>query len=186
VNFKKNSILFGIFLCLWLILACDFLGGTEKPVEATQVPVSENLQATTQVLITQMAQTSQARIQALPPTAVLPTALPSTGPQFRDAHMIKDDFSSEALGWPLFDDGKTILKYENNSYSFQIKEPDLFDWAYLPIDFSPSEISFDVVSPQSLQDGTFGVFCNFQDEKNYNYMDVFLCYANRCGPKIHQ
>ena len=179
MNFKKNFILLGIFICLLLILACDFLGGSEKSVESTKVPVSENLQATTQVLITQMAQTSQARIQALPPTAVPPTpvpptALPSTNSQFRDAHVFKDDFSSEALGWPLFDDGKTILKYENNSYCFQIKEPDLFDWAYFPIDFSPSEISFDVVSPQSLQDGTFGVFCNFQDEKNYNYVEVDL------------
>jgi len=179
MNFKKNFILFGIFMCLLFILACDFFGGSEKTVEVTQAPVSENLQATTQVLITQMAQTSQARIQAIPPTTVPPTAVPPTtvaptSPQFRDAHIFKDDFSSEALGWPLYDDGKTILKYENNSYSFQIKEPDLFDWAYFPIDFFPSEISFDVVSPQSLQDGTFGVFCNFQDEDNYTYVEVDL------------
>jgi len=179
MNFKKNFILFGIFMCLLFILACDFFGGSEKTVEVTQAPVSENLQATTQVLITQMAQTSQARIQtmpatAVPPTAELPTAASSNSPQFRDAHIFKDDFSTEVMGWPLFDDGKTILKYEDNSYSFQIMKPDFYDWAYFPIDFSPSEISFDVLSPQSLQDGTFGVFCNYQDEKNYNYIEVDL------------
>jgi hypothetical protein len=78
MNFKKNNVLLGIFICLLVLLACDFLGGNEKPVEVTQAPVSENLQATTQVLITQMAQTSQARIQAMPPTAVPPTAVPPT------------------------------------------------------------------------------------------------------------
>jgi hypothetical protein len=69
---RKNLVYLSIFACLLILLACDFFGGSEMPVQDTQEPKSENLQATTQVLVTQMAQTSQARIQAMPPTAEPP------------------------------------------------------------------------------------------------------------------
>ena len=78
---KKYLVYIGICGILLIMLACDFsLGGTELPIEDTLAPESENLQATMQVLITQMAQTSQARIQAMPPTTMPlpPTAVPPT------------------------------------------------------------------------------------------------------------
>ena len=90
-----------------------------------------------------------------------------TGNQRLDDNSIFDDFSSDALGWPLFDDGKTILKYENQAYSFQIAEPDYIDWAYFPVDFIPYEIWFDVQGFPGQQDGTFGVFCQYQDVDNH-------------------
>ncbi len=76
---RKNLAYFGICTILLFILACEFsLGGNESPTAEAQEPEGENLQATTQVLITQMAQTSQAIIQGLPPTItpLLPTAVP--------------------------------------------------------------------------------------------------------------
>jgi hypothetical protein len=76
---RKNLVYFGICIILLFILACEFsLGGNEAPTAEAQDPEGENLQATTQVLITQMAQTSQAIIQALPPTItpLPPTAVP--------------------------------------------------------------------------------------------------------------
>lgn len=56
-----------------------------------------------------------------------PSGLTLTGDQQLNVNYLYDDFSSEALGWPVFDDGKTILKYENGQYSFQITEADTFD-----------------------------------------------------------
>lgn len=97
-----------------------------------------------------------------------------TGGQRLDDHSLYDDFSSEALLWPVFDDGKTIIKYENETYSFQIAEPDYYDWAYFPVDFTPYEIWFDVQGPAGLQEGTFGVFCHLEDADNYYYAEFDL------------
>lgn len=97
-----------------------------------------------------------------------------TGDQRVDDHSLYDDFSSDALGWPVFDDGKTIIQYENEAYSFQIAEADYVDWAYFPVDFIPYEIWFDVQGLSGQQDGTFGVFCQFQDVDNYYYAEFDL------------
>jgi hypothetical protein len=97
-----------------------------------------------------------------------------TGNQYLDDSTLIDDFSSQALEWPVFDDGLTILQYENQAYSFQITEPDYYDWAYAPTPFYPSYIMFDVWGLPGEQDGTFGVFCQYQDEVNYYYVEFDL------------
>ena len=114
--------------------------------------------------------------RTVPPPATVPadSDLPLTGEQRQDDHSIYDDFSSDALGWPVYDDGKTIIKYENEAYSFQIAEPEYIDWAYFPVDFIPYEIWFDVQGPPGQQDGTFGVFCQYQDVDNHYYVEFDL------------
>jgi hypothetical protein len=97
-----------------------------------------------------------------------------TGEQHLDDHSLYDDFSSDALGWPVFDDGRTILKYENEVYSFQITEPEYIDWAYFPVNFIPYEIWFDVQGLPGQQDGTFGIFCQYQDVDNHYYVELDL------------
>jgi hypothetical protein len=174
------------------------------PTAATSLPEPARYQTMTalaqleQELILQMtqnAQNQQPTATQVPPQATptaiqppapspepadtqppAPTLEPATtsGSQSRDDHSLVDDFSTTALGWPVYDDGQTILQYENGAYSFQVKEPGLYDWAYFPVDFYPSEISFDVSSPQAAQDGTFGIFCHYQDEENYYYVEFDL------------
>jgi len=114
--------------------------------------------------------------QTVPPPATAETDSGSTltGGQRLDDHSFYDDFSSETLMWPTFDDGKTIIKYENEAYSFQIAEPDFIDWAYFPVDFIPYEIWFDVQGLPGQQDGTFGVFCQYQDVDNHYYAEFDL------------
>jgi hypothetical protein len=122
----------------------------------------------------------QTSIPILPePTSTsTPTPVPSgptlTGDQQLDEFYLYDDFSSEALGWPVFDDGTTILQYENGQYSFQVAEPDYYDWAYTPVDFPATDIWFDVQGLSGEQNGTFGVFCQFLDEDNYYYVEFDL------------
>ena len=97
-----------------------------------------------------------------------------TGEQSLTDHSLYDDFSSDALGWPVYDDGKTIIKYENDAYSIQIAEPEYIDWVYFPVDFIPYEIWFDVQGLPGLQDGTFGVFCQYLDIDNHYYVEFDL------------
>jgi hypothetical protein len=114
--------------------------------------------------------------QTVPPSATAQSdSSPTlTGDQRLDDHSLFDDFSSEALGWPIYDDGKTILKYESGAYSFQIAEPETIDWAYFPVNFIPYEIWFDVQGLPGQQDGSFGVFCQYQDVDNHYYAEFNL------------
>jgi len=132
-----------------------------EPVVTVQVLPSETLPEPT---------------QTVPPPATVPADSDSTltGEQRQDDHSIYDDFSSDALGWPVYDDGKTIIKYENEAYSFQIAEPEYIDWAYFTVDFIPYEIWFDVQGLPGQQEGTFGVFCQYQDVDNHYYVEFDL------------
>jgi hypothetical protein len=150
-----------------------------QPGPATSLP------ATSIPVVTVPVQPSEPTDLPAPTLISFPTTVPTdssptdfgstlTGDQRLDDHSLFDDFSSGALGWPIVDDGKTTLKYENQAYSFQIKEPEYYDWAYIPVDFIPYEISFDVQGLAGSQDGTFGVFCQFQDADNYYYVEFDL------------
>ena len=113
------------------------------------------------------------------PTLSATVQPPATGPsltgsQEANEYRIYDDFSSDALGWPVFDDGKAIMKYEDGQYSIQIKEAEYFDWAFMPVGFSPFEIWFDIKGVDGPQNGTAGVFCQYQDEDNYYYVEFDL------------
>lgn len=149
--------------------AMPALGETATLIPATSMPV-----------LTVPAQPVQPTVPPDPSPIPTPIVLPTesgptlTGDQRMDDHSLYDDFSSEALGWPIFDDGKTILKYENGAYSFQIAEPGYIDWAYFPVDFIPYEIWFDVQGLPGQQDGSFGVFCQFQDVDNHYYVEFDL------------
>jgi len=126
------------------------------------------------------------------PTAVAPTETPwptaepteapspspeepvFTGNQYRDEFSLFDDFSSKALEWSEYDDGISIIQYEQEAYSFQVTGKDYFDWAYAPVDFWPNAIQFDVWGLPGTQNGTFGVFCQFQDIDNYYFVEIDL------------
>jgi hypothetical protein len=97
-----------------------------------------------------------------------------TGKQELSEYRLYDDFSSDALGWPVADDGKISLQYEDEQYSFEVVEPDYYVWAHVPVDFSPIDIWFDVKMTAGPPNGTYGVFCQFQDENNYFYIEFDL------------
>ncbi|MEJ2759346.1 MAG: hypothetical protein P8046_12770 [Anaerolineales bacterium] len=100
-------------------------------------------------------------------------SMPSDG-QYQDEFTLIDDFSSNTFGWIEYEDEITILKFENGAYSFQVLEPTYYDWSYVPVDFSPTFITFDVYGLPGDQDGTFGLFCQYQDETNYYYVEIDL------------
>jgi hypothetical protein len=103
-----------------------------------------------------------------------PSASGLTGNQQLEEHALYDDFSSDALGWPVYDDGKTITKYENQTYSIQVTEREDAEWAFFPVDFIPNEIGFDVQAAPGHQDGSFGVLCQYQDYDNHYYVEFDL------------
>lgn len=94
--------------------------------------------------------------------------------QYRDEFTLMDDFSSNAFDWVEYEDDITVIKFEGGAYSFQILQPEYYDWAYIPVNFYPTFITFDVTGLPGEQDGTFGVMCQYQDEYNYYYVEFDL------------
>jgi hypothetical protein len=113
----------------------------------------------------------------LEPAATLPNL---TGNQYLDEFTMIDDFSSNAFGWPVRDENLSIIQFEDEAYSIQIKHDEFFydqghlDYALIPVPFTPSYIQFDVWALAGEQDGTFGVFCQYRDNFNYYYIDFNL------------
>jgi hypothetical protein len=150
---------------------------------ATQIPlnpinqdisVTEFEEPSPQPSITSTLQPSNTQFPSPTHTmTIMPTATETiqSGNQVLDDSRIVDDFSSQLLGWPEINDGEKILKYENGGYSFQLFEKDSFDVVHLPVSFNPSEISFSVRGFEGFDDGTFGIFCHFQDQNNYYYVE---------------
>jgi len=101
-----------------------------------------------------------------------------TGGQYVSDTEMFDDFSSDSLGWLEFDDGSTILKYENQMYSFEITETDYLDWTYVPAPFYPSTIQFDVQARPGEVDGSVGVNCLYLDESNHYYVEIDLGFQD--------
>jgi len=128
----------------------------------------------TVVVVTPTSETAPLLPAPSPAPAPTDSAPTLTGSQYVDEYSLYDDFSSDALNWPVYDDGKTIMKYENETYSIQIAEAEYIDWAYIPVDFAPYEIWFDVQGAPGEQDGTFGVFCQYQDVDNHYYVEFSL------------
>lgn len=117
-------------------------------------------------------------IQPIPTSSFDPGTGPTipglTGEQVYEGTYFFDDFSSDALGWPVANDEKAILQYENGQYGFQVLQPEKFDWAYPPIDFLATDFWFDVQGLPGEQNGTFGVFCQDQDIDNYYFVEFDL------------
>lgn len=146
----------------------QILPATQEP---TLVLVESPTPEPSQTPTPEPTQTPKPTLTFTPTIEPSPTTVTGTGNQYLDDYRIVDDFSSNTFGWPEMDDGRKILKFEEGGYSFQLKEKDGFDVVYLPVSFKPSEISFDVKGVEGDQDGTYGIFCHFQDEYNYYYVE---------------
>ena len=110
------------------------------------------------------------------PQPLLPVATDEVQPlePFSNETGFFDDFSARTFGWLEIDEARRIVQYEDGAYSFQMYARDDFDVVDLPVEFSPEEIAFDVQGVEGMDDGTFGVFCQYQDQSNYYYAEFDL------------
>jgi hypothetical protein len=97
-----------------------------------------------------------------------------TGKQERTDSRIFDDFSSNYLEWYQYDSDSYSILIENGKLNFKIKTADNSAYAELPVSFTPYEFSFDVSSPDAVQDGSFGVNCNYNDDDNRYFLEFDL------------
>lgn len=105
------------------------------------------------------------------PTATTPNL---TGNQYLDNTTLIDDFSSDSLGWPVVSGGDATIQYENETYTIQVRGANSTEIAIAPAPFNPSYILFDVWRTPGVQQGTFSVFCQYQDARNYYFIEFDL------------
>jgi hypothetical protein len=97
----------------------------------------------------------------------------SSGYSYLDDSSLYDDFSTQDLGWAVYDDTVGDQGYENGEYYIHVTESAYVIWSYLPGDFYPDTIEFDARLADGYEaNGTLGVMCNYQDENTYTYVDI--------------
>jgi len=116
--------------------------------------------------------------QAIPtPTPVPSDPLTPPDPgenQYQTDHSIYDDFSTFSLDWKEGSDDVGAWGYENGAYFIDVIQPGYMLWKFPPVSFQPTTAEFDAVAPSGPQDGTFGVICHYQDEDNFDYVEIDL------------
>jgi hypothetical protein len=97
----------------------------------------------------------------------------SSSYSYLDDSSLYDDFSTQDLGWAVYDDTVGDQGYENDEYYIHVTESAYVIWSYLPGDFYPDTIEFDARLADGYEaNGTLGVMCNYQDENTYTYVDI--------------
>lgn len=164
-----------VILCLCGVAVGAFylLGNTVRDY-ATDLGF-EDILPTEYVSIIEETPIQEEVIEPTESVAILPTDEPTSSEgQYQDEYTFMDDFSSNAFDWTEYEDDITVVKLEDEAYSFQILEPEYYDWAYIPTSFFPTFITFDVYGLPGEQNGTFGLMCQYQDENNYYYTEIDL------------
>ncbi|MBN2045597.1 MAG: hypothetical protein JW757_11295 [Anaerolineales bacterium] len=182
-----------VLLCLCVLLAGAFyflgdrlaegLGGFDIPgmtgeiedfIETGELPLP-----TLDVAVEPESTDELPTEQPVEPTQSDPGPL---SPQKSDQTAFFDNFSSDALDWPVIDGEITVLKYENQAYSMEIREPDYLDGVYIPTLFFPTTVRFDAWGPPGEQGGTIGVECRIQEQDDvltdYYFVDIDLYHRD--------
>lgn len=178
---KRNKWLLPVGIgCIVILCLCGGLVGGFFLVRDTATGYISDL-GFEDILPTEMVSIIEETLVPMEATEVPEIAVPTSAGdtensngQYQDEFSFMDDFSSNAFDWIEYEDEITVLKLENEAYSFQILEPEYYDWSYIPTSFYPHFLTFDVYGLPGEQDGTFGVMCQYQDEYNYYYVEIDL------------
>lgn len=153
--------------------------GIVPPIVETFVPLNateEPFVVATQPI--ELMETALAPLATLIPEAtlaVLPTlpAQPGIGQSLTEDTLM-DDFSSNLFEWAEEADDISVHGFRDGRYFIQVLQPEYFAWSFIPTDFNPTFIRFNVQVEGNASEGTFGIMCNFQDSSNYDYVEIDL------------
>jgi hypothetical protein len=99
-----------------------------------------------------------------------PTAIPVG--QERSDTLVTDDFSSNQFDWDESGDEISENGFLDGAYYIRILEPEYLSWAFVPVDFSATQIEFDFWVSEGSVDGAVGVVCFYEDNDNFYYIEV--------------
>ncbi len=97
----------------------------------------------------------------------------NTSSQIRTATEIRDDFSTNLLGWSEAEREDSRRGYlPEGQYYIEVDAPGVFALSFLPVDFAPELVEFQAQVPEAAPGGTFGVLCQFSDENNFYLVEI--------------
>lgn len=193
---KTLPIVLGVLGCLGVLCIGLMIVGAvlffrnASPAETPAAPVI----ATPAQLPTQLSQPTQAAqptlapqpTQAALPTGAaaptqaaqptLPPAQPAVWPDDIQQSLIDtffmENFSNNQNDWAQVQDEIRFWGFEDNHYAMHLYQPDYSVWAYLPLDFTPTTISFDAALQPGYEQGGYGVVCHYRDEDNFHFVSI--------------
>lgn len=92
--------------------------------------------------------------------------------QERNGTYFSDDFSTQKYDWADVIEQYDALGYEEGQYAISLQQENYTVWAYLPVDFLPTSVSFDAAIVPEYEQGAYGALCHYQDEQNYHFVSI--------------
>jgi hypothetical protein len=83
-----------------------------------------------------------------------------------------DDYSDVCSGWDAYDDLHKSFGYINGAYFLEVKGPQSGAMVTSKQDFNNIKIEVETQQEVALQDNSWGVLCNYQDENNYYSFNI--------------
>lgn len=177
-------ILVGLCLCLTVVVGAVLVFRTASSVRtsgvmetAVQIVPDFSSEATVEILPNQdqVAPTNTSE----PQSGLVPYEAPNTPEKLGDPYLtdteIWDDFSSTQFDWAEAQELEGSQGYEDGRYYINVTETSYMMWGYVPGDFIPTHMDFDAQLAQGYENnGTLGLMCNFQNNDEYNYVDIDL------------
>lgn len=111
------------------------------------------------------------------PTLVAPAEKSLTGKQQLSQTQFFDDFSSDALEWPVMNDENFSCGYQNGGYYIEVKNPDYRQVIFSPVE-SLTHLEFTAEVFEGSDNGGFGVACYYQDINNFYFVYFFPGRSN--------
>ncbi len=137
-----------------------------QPPQPTRAPV----QPTQAALATEAVQPTQVVQPTLPPAQ--PAVWPDDIQQSLVDNFFMENFSNNQNDWADVQNDVRFWGFEDNHYAMHLYQPDYSIWAYLPLDFTPTTISFDAALQPGYEQGGYGVLCHYKDEDNFHFASV--------------
>jgi hypothetical protein len=185
-------LLSGVALLLGAIIVYNRWQQLQSPPE--EIVIGAELRATAGILAGDMPlETTQRPPTALPtpPPTALPTITPTPSPTSPDSPVtpteqgpevtagqvnnnseFRDDFSSNALGWSEVQRDNSKRGYLPEAYFIEVTAPGVFALSFAPVNFIPEVVTFDAQVVAGEAGGTFGLLCQYVDEKNFYMVEL--------------
>ncbi len=170
VQKKKRSpcliivlVLIAIFICIGAIIAAAFFLWNSSGLSSEGIATAVISAVEAQVGVT--------------PVPGMNDPITSDDPgenSYQTEYSIHDNFSDLSLDWKEGSDDVGAWGYEDGEYFIHVIEPGYMLWKFPPVSFQPTTAEFDVRAPSGNQGGTFGVVCHFQDQDNFDYVEIDL------------
>jgi len=83
--------------------------------------------------------------------------------------LFQDDFSRPSSGWDRYEDETYQSDYEDETFTIEIRQPNIEAWALPGLSFEDVIINVESSKIAGPDDNVYGIICRYQDSENFTF-----------------